>query len=291
MLLRVPTESDTVLPVKPFAELDVTLIDTGFEHFIDISTDATHLYRELHRFAGLVTEDLEREGQTAVGAFLAAINRWQEFSATRASLTAEQQIGLLGELVLLEALILLDGPSALDAWTAWVDNRPGRHDFELRSADIEVKSTRSRTRNHFIHGLAQLAPAHNRPLYVLSLKFEPSGAGPGESLRNKVASIRASLAPHATAGERFEAAINSSGYNAADEPLYGNRFRLVDGARLVPVDVNCPRIDVDMIRESLGIAVGSLVSDVSYRVNFEGLGVSEGSLLFDQVLQGARFQL
>lgn len=289
MYARLPAESsDSSIAASAFAELDVDLRQDESGMVLEVSTPEKRLFREFHRFAGLLAEDFELTTQTAAGAFNSAIHRWQEFTSRRKALTEEQQTGLYGELLLLDALLGNWGTAALKAWIGRDAILPGRHDFRIGATDVEVKTTRSLMRSHFIHGLQQLEPAPGHLLFILSIRVESAGLGEGSSLKDQVAQLRSRLERDQKSLQSFEQKLASARYDNADGDQYIEPFILADSPRLIPVNEECPRIVPTMIEGQLSEALAARIDQLSYRVNLEGLGVSEGERVYDEVLNGVR---
>lgn len=112
-------------------------------------------------------------------AFLGRIRAWQNFMGREGAgiLSAEAEIGLFGELVILDKLIL-SGMPAIDAVNAWQGPIDGLQDFLIGTGAIEVKATASQ--GSFpakISSLEQLDNSLVRPLYLAGIRLELHDAG------------------------------------------------------------------------------------------------------------------
>lgn len=291
LFLRLPLEKDAQVPVSPYAELALEARKQGSTTILEIFTASDHLFREFHRLAGLLAEDFEKPGQTAVRAFLAVVERWRELTTKRSLLSPEEQLGLIGELVLLEALISKHGPSAVSSWTGRNEDKPERHDFRIGTIDLEVKATKSPLRQHVIHGLRQLEPINGHKLFLVSLRFEAAGMNNGKSLSEQVHTVRKILAGHQQDLQEFDAKLSKARFRKTDEAHYQERVILADAPMLILVDTKFPRLVPSMVREAIGADLaGRIENDVVYRVNVEGLGtplaVSEYAQLFGAISVG-----
>lgn len=288
LFLRLPLEKNAQVPASPYAELALEARKQDSKAVLEIFTESDHLFRDFHRLAGLLVEDFEQLGQTAVGAFLAVVERWRELTTKRNLLSAEERLGLTGELVLLEALIRKHGPSAVSSWTGRNEDKPERHDFRVGNIDIEVKSTKSSQRQHVIHGLRQLEPSKGHRLFLVSFRFEAAGMNNGKSLSEQVRAIRELLVGHEQDLQVFEAKLAAARFREADEAHYQERLILADAPHLISVDAKFPRIVPSMVRDAIGADLaGRIENDVLYRVNVEGLGtplaLSEYAQLFGTI--------
>lgn len=284
IFVRLPVAPETKIPPTRFTELDIEVRKDDSGLVLEVSTVTERLYREFHRFAGLLAEDFEQAGRSALDAFDMAIDRWQDLASWKALLTEEQQIGLYGELLFLEALLKHAGPGAVEAWTGRNQKLPERHDFRVGSVDIEVKSTRSVSRRHFVHGLNQLTPSLGHKLFILSIRFEGAGLNSGKALSDRVGSIRISLAGATEEKKEFERKLTSAGYRDADAALYRARVILADLPTLIPVDDKCPRIVSPMLAKFMPPEAAGRIDGVSYTIDLDGLGAAQGTSLYTKVL-------
>lgn len=284
LFIRLPTDRETQVPLFSYSELSLEIVsdDTGW--VMQISTKTVSLFSEFHRFAEIVTEIFEQPDQTAYSAFDLAICNWQSLVSSKNFLTSDQQLGLYGELIFLLALIQVRGSDSISAWTGRDPIIADRHDFRLDAISLEVKTTRSTQRIHVIHGLGQLQPSLEHSLFILSLRLENAGLGMGKSLADLVKIIRFNLKQEVDQLSKFESKLENAGYKDPDEKHYQDKLILADLPMLIMVDEYCPRITNEIISLSLTPEISGRISDVSYRVNFEGLGQAQGSEFYKNIL-------
>lgn len=291
LYVSLPAEPGTDLPPTPYSQLQLTLRTQGAQQFLEVSTGARELFPEFHRFATLLTETFENPALSATTAFAAAIEGWQEFVAPLLLLTSEQQTGLLGELLFLEALLAARGPDALSSWISRSTVAEERHDFRIGSIDLEVKTCRATSRQHYVHGLTQLMPADGHELFLLSVRLEAAGSDGGRSLADQVHRIRQMLASATRARQEFESRLLARQYCDADAAFYSDRMILADSPRLIRVNDECPRITTDMLSNALGGRLAGRIRQVVYQVNLDGLGMPHDSDDFKRVLGAVRVTL
>jgi len=284
IFIRLPINPNTFIPPSPYAEIfaEVLKDETGF--VLEIKTTTMRLFREFHRFAEIITEDFEKTGQTAQGAFETAIRRWNDLTSRKELLSDEQRLGLQGELVFLNALLNTQETKAILSWTGRNKSLSERHDFRINGLDIEIKSTRSTSRRHIIHGLGQLQASLGHKLYLLSLKFEGAGLVLGRSLYDEVENIRLHFSIGSAERKDFEDRLLAAGYRDEDSEHYQEKLILADQPMLIYVDDKCPKITTEIISTGVPSEVSGRIDDVSYRVNLEGLGVAHGSREFINIL-------
>lgn len=106
------------------------------------------------------------------------LNRWRRlFSESTSStiLGENQRIGLLGELLTLEALVANDPHRRVNTW---IGPQGGRHDLSIGNYSLEVKATLSREGRFVgIHGIEQLEPPEGGFLYLIHYRLESSASG------------------------------------------------------------------------------------------------------------------
>jgi hypothetical protein len=206
------------------------------------------------------------EGQL-IHSFLARIATWQYFMerSSTSILDVEAEIGLFGELALLNALLDhgIEQNSAVDSWRGPLGSI---RDFELANISIEVKATISRsTFPAVISSFEQLDDSIGRHLFLAAIRLEsgPSGSTLPELILRTAARLNQS------ALERFQALVLRAGFLAALSDQYERRIKTLE-CTLLPVTSEFPRL----IRSHLPPAIlhGRYVVDldlVTWRCNLE----------------------
>lgn len=150
-------------------------LDGAASVYLDISL----LEPRLHQLFGeLCTEMVSRiaAGTSPVTAVTSTIEDYRALLAESQdqSVSRNSLIGLLGEL-----MVLLKGArrssTAVESWTGPTGQR---HDFRGRHGALEVKSTGYKQRTTVrIHGIEQLCPPSDAPLWLAHVVLESSQAG------------------------------------------------------------------------------------------------------------------
>lgn len=200
----------------------------------------------------------KEDGCRIFSSFTARISAWQDFMMRDHSglLSAEEEVGLIGELVILENLIA-DGMAASSAIESWVGPEDGLHDFVIGTGGIEAKATVSPS--GFIAKIGSLDQLDNslfQPLYVGAVRL--SQALEGRTLPDFIETLMGRIASQ-TAKEIFSGKLVAVGYIHASHGKYVRRFlpkelsyRLVsdDSPRLtranVPVAIMEARYSLDI---------------------------------------------
>lgn len=258
---------------NPLVELSVKqVLENGVVH-LEIATSSRQLYREVYLFLVELISLVLTQNITPILAFGAAVKRWQDLFKLVSLLDEPRQIGLLGELWLLDRIARRDKVMAL---TSWVGPRAQTHDFRLANVEFEVKSTFTASRQHHINGLDQLDASAGCDLFLLSMHFIEAGAG-GETLPEVIARLKIHWSDDETLLSQFQMLLESSRYFERSADQYTKKFRLGSLPTLIRVDDSFPRFTRETIRQAFGERSASRISRVDYKVDVDGLGVADGT--------------
>ena len=257
-------------------------------------TGAEHLVVALARRPGgspelfaMMAEDLvglldgwaAAQEETVLRRFLARIRAWQDFmNRHRESvLSAENEQGLFGELVLLERMIEAGLPprDVLDAWQGPVD---GLQDFILGSGGIEVKTTLSVSGfPAVVSSLEQLDDSLRQPLFVVATKLALRSSG--MTLPEMVDVIRGYLDGDREALETFDIRLMQAGLLGSTLSRYTRRFLHASSAIL------CVRGDFPRLTRA---NVHPVVRKARYEIDLDLADAEEVELERALDLMGAR---
>ena len=190
--------------------------------------------------AGALDAEAGADEARLLRVFLGRVRAWQEFMRKGAqALSPEAEIGLVGEITLLAAIIEAGVPAAA-AVESWVGPLDGIQDFELGTGAIEVKATLSSAGFPArIGSLEQLDDAARQPLFVAGVRLCQTAGG--QNLPDFVGTLRASITGNAEAHRMFAERLLSAGYLDAHADRYPRRFELAR-IRLIEVGQGFPRL-------------------------------------------------
>lgn len=168
------------------------------------------------------------------------VGAWQEFMRKGTQvLSPEAEIGLIGELTLLRAIIDAGVSSAL-AIESWVGPLDGIQDFELGTGALEVKSTLSAAGFPAkIGSLEQLDDSTRQPLFVAGARLRQTDSG--QNLPAIVDAMRLTIKGEAEAERLLAERLLAAGYIDAHADHYPRRFEQA-GTRVVEVADGFPRL-------------------------------------------------
>lgn len=206
---------------------------------------------------------LERSGRTEPEHITAVIDRisgWQRFMSREDDgiLSAEAELGLLGELHVLRSLIAtgISGAEAVDWWQGPTDSL---HDFVCPLGDIEVKSSaRSGCFSAIVSPLDQLDESLVQSLYLAAVQFSLSESG--LRLPQHIDSIRLILGADQDVVATLERKLLAAGYHQALAPHYKRKFSYLLTS-FYEVNGEFPRLTKGSVR------VG--VIDAQYRIEID----------------------
>lgn len=193
------------------------------------------------------------------------IRRWKSFwgKAKEGVMSESDQIGLLGELYVIDELISKEISNPIIAWSG-PDN--AIHDFEFQSVSLEVKTTLKSRHQHIINGLEQLETLNNHPLLIISILAQKVDNG-GLSILEMVNKIRSYLDKYPDRFEDFNGRLALRGYRPDHESYYEKtRFKIQD-VRIFHVNNEFPKLTSD----SLLAPLSPRVAEIRYMLDCEGL--------------------
>jgi hypothetical protein len=172
--------------------------------------------------------------------FIGRVAAWQEFMRKGSqALSPEAEIGLIGELTLLRAIIDAGVPPAL-AVESWVGPLDGIQDFELGTGALEVKATLSAAGFPArIGSLEQLDDSTRQPLFVAGARLRQTESG--QNLPGFVEAMRVAVKGDAEAQRLLSERLLAAGYIDSHSDRYPRKFEQA-GTRVVEVAGNFPRM-------------------------------------------------
>jgi len=216
-------------------------------------------------FSGLATEicDALATDRLNIAPKLESIlERWRWFWGNLPDdLSAENAVGLFGELWFLEYWMKPVTAAVLDSWSG---PSKDRHDFKWPAASVEIKSTRVRTdgpAKHRITNLDQLDDPEKGELYLFSLRVTDDPIGQN-SLKASVDRIRADLSGDPALMHKFDEHLGRYGYTPA-EHRYSDKAMRVVAEELYRVGEGFPRL----VRSSFPQGVPNGIDDIAYSLD------------------------
>jgi hypothetical protein len=230
---------------------------TADGEFLGLLASAPH-ERVFTPFCREVIDAVHGDGREPWAAVAAAIRQWQSaFRPDRQAMTRAAQVGLAGELLILQRILLpVLGPQAVFHWSG-PDKE--RHDFVTGPIHLEVKATRGSRHEHEISRLDQLWTADGDRLFVASVQLEETQGG-HLTVASLIDVIIDAIRTDSAAVDDFKLKLFLLDWD--DEMRRSGelmRFNLRD-ATLHEVDAAFPRLPPDFRRPSGVVAVRYTIS-------------------------------
>ncbi|RJO78715.1 PD-(D/E)XK motif protein [Nocardia panacis] len=268
--LRIEIPSVSAAPGTGLSNIATRVTTFDGHWYLEVVVTNGALFRDAYPVLCAMIDRVQLDGMKPVVALRATLAKLSTLLLSPEKLSREREVGLFGELLVLGGLF---GPlGARDALRAWRGGDAEEHDFGLRELDIEVKTTSSERRTHWIESLTQLMPTGARPLWVVSHQITPAGTGAGRTLPELVDIVRSQVSDDALL-DTFETQLVGSGwYEAVRDQLstvWTRRTPSVPHA----VTGDFPRLTPDAIRTDW-VPMGR-IPDVKYRINLDGLTTTQ----------------
>ncbi|OBV41340.1 PD-(D/E)XK motif protein [Janthinobacterium psychrotolerans] len=196
--------------------------------------------------------------QKLLRGFLSRVGAWQEFMRKGfQALSAEAEIGLVGELSVLRLIIDAGVPASL-AVESWLGPLDALQDFELGTGALEVKSTLSAIGFLAkIGSLEQLEDSVRQPLFVVSVRLKQTTTG--KTLPEIVDEMQCIVKGDTEAERLLAERLLAAGFIEQHADRYVRRFTEA-GTRITEVDKNFPRLTLGSV--PLGITKASYEIDL-----------------------------
>lgn len=264
LTLRLPLEGPEP-DLARWRHIDLRVVAAGEETVAELNIDvAQGGVAAAYSLAVGVADGVQLKGRPLAAAVTEAIGAQRAVFIRRGGMSAEQEIGLLGELMLLDHMVEAIGPEA--ALGAWAGPLSEEHDFVFPSLHIEVKTTRNEARRHVIHGLGQLLPLHGVPLVLLSTQITVGSPGHGATLPQRIGRLREAVGADS---QSLEDRLIAFGWDDEESDLYTTVWIERSMPRAYLIDEHFPAMTPDIL--SAVVSQFDLVSEVTYRVDVSNL--------------------
>lgn len=260
LTLRTPIPPDTDVGISPRRHIKLDVLVDGDSRFLEISTTDERLVVDGYAMLCAVADRIQLDGLPPMTALEQTLETWQSILAMRVRMSPQAEIGLFGELLVLEAVVSAGSQLSLGSWRGALSEE---HDFGFPDADVEVKTTTGERRQHWIHGLGQLTATSETPLWMLSIQITRGGTGQGRSLPELIADVLAMALDADRA--RLSQNLGAAGWHDGQEDLFSERWRLRAPPVPLCVDDSFPRLTAVAL-SSAGVDVAAL-RQLSYEID------------------------
>ncbi|MFD4546306.1 PD-(D/E)XK motif protein [Streptomyces sp. NPDC058466] len=237
----------------------------GGKRHIEVVVDDPEMFAEGYAILCLVADRIQLAGRSVLAAVTETIRTLGKLLRAPGSLSPEREIGLFGELVTLRSLISCLGSE--EAVGGWLGPVAEEHDFSLQEIDLEVKTTLSENREHWVSSLTQLVPKVAKPLWLVSHQLTAAGPGQGKTLAELIAEVRAALNDIVLAD--LDRRLTAAGWHGAAAQDKGRRFLSRTSPVLYLVDETFPCLTPASLAGA-GAHLSS-ITEVRYRLDLSAV--------------------
>lgn len=276
-----PAQPPGTLPATGLRHLTVNTVVNRGQRLTEIAITHPTLFIDAYPVLCAIADRVQLDGQSVGRAVTDTLHRLGHLLRPDDTLSTETEVGLFGELLLLTGLSVHVGLGT--ALAAWLGDSAEQHDFAVAGHDIEVKTTASEKRQHWITNLEQLVPTGQRPLSLVSFQITRAGTD-GRTLADVITRLRGLSDAPAERGA-LDTRLRDLGWRDrfADAGLHHWRLRSPPATYAVTDDF--PRLTPPMLARS-GADVVRIV-DVRYRIDLAGLPTCTPPPLIEQALATA----
>ena len=262
--LRVAWDGTAVPDLSEYEHLSASVVRAGDQAWAELLIDDPDVFRRALPVVWRIADRIQLEQATLTEAVIVTLADFEELLEAASELGSDREVGLFGELIVVDCLVSALGVGL--AVTAWRGPNGDEHDFDLGSGDLEVKSTLSEKRVHWIGSLGQLEPTPGRALWLLSMQLT-TGLGEALTIADLIAKLRSRLIGADLAA--FEKKLYSAGWKDRYRATMRRRFRMRSTPLLLPVDEAFPALTQDRVAAA-GMPLSRL-REIAYSIDVAGL--------------------
>jgi hypothetical protein len=262
--LRVEWDGTATPDLSEYEHLSTDVVRTGNRAWAQLLVDDPDVFRRALPLIWRIADRLQLEQLGFATSVVATLEDFRELLEGASGLTPEREVGLFGELIVLDCLIT--GMCGSEAVTAWRGPNGDEHDFDMGNGDLEVKTTTSEKRVHWISSLSQLEPTPGRSLWLLSVQLT-TGLSEAVTIAELIATLRSRLT--GPTREDLERKLYSAGWRDRYTTKVRRRFRLRSTPLLLPVSKDFPALTHNRVAAA-GMSLSRL-RDIRYAIDVAGL--------------------
>jgi hypothetical protein len=248
-----------------YRHLDTRVGTDASGDWVEFAVSGRGILQEAYPVLTAVADRVQLHGDGMGAAIAGVLDSYRRLLSSLGRLSEQQELGLYGELLVLNHLVRSVGEGK--AVASWRGPMREEHDFGLDSFDIEVKTTLSEDRSHRISSLTQLEPSPERDLWLVSIQVTTYGVGGTtlpKSIETTTDAIR-NLTDRSFLAER----LADAGWDPAHGHLYTRRFTLRSEILTFRITSEFPAITAPHL-QSAGLPIERF-SHVSYILSTSGL--------------------
>lgn len=281
MALRTPlarSDRNPLPSVDDFEHIEVRSISTEGRKWSELVVDHGDRVHESYLLLSDIADLIQHNGLSFAAAVRNALTMFKDLLSRAGGLGIEKQVGLYGELLLLEACIRRGGPG--EAIGAWKGADASEHDFVFRGGAFEVKTTSTERRRHRISSLEQLQPTPGTDLWLVSVQLTAGSSG-ARTLADLVDDVRTAVGSFQPA---LDVALTAVGWRDRDRTRYPERWTLRTPPAAYLVGPDFPVLGRTNVDQACNRP--ELITEASYTIDITSLVKGAPPAPVDQFVQG-----
>jgi hypothetical protein len=263
--VRAPFDGGELPELKHYRHLDLVVGSAHGAEWVEFGVSGDVDLLEAYPVLRSVADRVQLEGESVGTAVREVLRAHHQILSSLGRLNEQQELGLVGELLVLRRLIATIGEKS--AVASWRGPLSEEHDFGLTEIDVEVKTTLSEQRAHRISSLTQLVPNPNRALWLVSVQMTLGGVV-ARTLSERVELI-SDLLTSRELTDVFMTTVGRIGWVPAQSELYTRRFALRGAVQAYEVRADFPAITPQQLVQ--GRVPLDRIRDLSYILVLDGL--------------------
>ena len=243
LLIQVPDATATIRqPDTRSLEVTMAKFQVGSNPeavYVDLTCSDSTQFSTFSAIAQDLIQVLRHSRGPARDSIINALARWRAFWNVKVTgMSREDALGLFGELWFLRRWLGTVNAEVVNRWQA---ADPARHDFQWRSASVEVKTAATQsTPVHHIASLDQLSDPEEGQLFLFCLQVSDDALA-GNTLHNLVNSLTVDLQDDFSALSGMNEKLAARGYTPSDKNAAIRPLRIL-AERLYRVGRGFPRL-------------------------------------------------
>lgn len=262
--LRVPFDGTGIVHDPGLEHIRCGIAWNGGRRHLEIAVTRRDLFADAYPMLCAIADRIQLQGLSPEQALGDTVRLLANLIKSSHSLEIEREVGLFGELIVFLGLTRTVGSK--EALAAWLGPQREEHDFALCGLNIEVKTTRSERRIHWIESLTQLCPTGSRPLWLVSCQITSAGPGAGNGLPDLVHLARAEARDDEDRAA-LEARLRQAGWRDRFERTCQGPWALRTKLAAFAVTDDFPRLTPDEVRR---VAAREQIVQVRYQIDLTG---------------------
>lgn len=278
--VRVPWSAGELPDLGPYRHFTAETTVRGGARWAEFAVTGDDVLIDAYAVLCAVADRVQQQGMPFALAVRDVLGTYHELLRGLGRLTDQEEVGLFGELLVLDHLI--GHMAEEDAVSAWRGAASEEHDFGFVDDDVEVKTTIAEARRHWVGTVTQLSPTQQRPLWVLSVQLTTAGLG-GLTLPELIAGIRHKIMDGAVR-HQFEVRLADVRWSDEQATLYGRRFRLRTDPAAFLVGPTFPAITLAAL-SAAGLPI-ERIAGVSYLIDLSGMDADSPPPILESITAG-----